>query len=662
MMRLHSVYQYSRLILSQSRSISAKSNARVISFKCNQITNKIYQFPTGVSWSVAAVREYCDGSVYRAMPPLPTDLPAAELVEQYIKQNKIVVFSKSTCPFCHKVKGLFKELNIAFTVLELDQISNGAAVQEALQAKTGQTTVPNTWINGTHVGGATDTLELHSKGELMKLLRTRTHSYEYDMVIIGGGSGGLAASKEAAKLGAKVAVVDFVKPTPSGTTWGLGGTCVNVGCIPKKLMHQAAVLSHCLEDSVAFGWKTPEKISHDWAALVEGVQSHIGSLNWGYRVQLRDKKVDYINAYAKFTDPHTLQTVDRRGKERTITADQIVLAAGGRPRYPDIPGAKEYCITSDDIFSLPHAPGKTLLVGASYIALECAGFLANLGYDVTVMVRSIFLRGFDQQMANKIAEYMEKQGVKFIRGAVPTKVEQIEAGSPGTLRVTAAPTDGGEAITGEYNTVVVAIGRDPCTSDIGIENTGAELAKNGKLIVDDVERSNVPHIYGIGDMIEGGLELTPVAIQAGKLLSKRIFADATKKMDYRNVPTTVFTPLEYGCCGLSEEAAIAKYGEDDLEIYHTNFWPLEFTVAHRPENDCYAKLICVKSQNELVVGFHILGPNAGEITQGYAIALQMKATKENFDDLVGIHPTCAETLTTMNITKKSGADPAASGC
>jgi len=572
-----------------------------------------------------------------------------------------MIFSKSFCPFCKQVKALFDSLGVKYTALELDLVENGAEMQAALLEKSGQKTVPNSYINGTHVGGASDVKQMHADGTLLPLLNASKHNFEYDLVVIGGGSGGLAASKEAARLGAKTAVLDFVKPSPAGTTWGLGGTCVNVGCIPKKLMHQAAVLGHCLADSRPFGWSTPEALQHDWATLKDNVQNHIGGLNWGYRVALRDKKVDYVNAYAKFTDSHTLHTVDRRGKERTMTANNIIVAVGGRPRYPDIPGAKEHCITSDDIFKLDHAPGKVLLVGASYIALECAGFLQGLGYDVTVMVRSIFLRGFDQQMANKIADYMETAGVKFVRGAVPTAVEKIEEGSPGKLKVTAKLTDGGET-SDVYNTVVLAIGRDACTQDMGLDAAGVQLAKSGKMIVDAEERSSVPHVFGIGDVIEGGLELTPVAIQAGKLLARRLYADATATMDYNLVPTTVFTPLEYGCIGLSEEDAIKQYGEADIEVWHSNFWPLEFTVAHRPENDCYAKLVCVKSQNEKVVGFHYLGPNAGEVTQGFGMALKMGATKDDFDNLVGIHPTCAETFTTLSISKSSGADASASGC
>ncbi|KAK7063284.1 thioredoxin reductase [Halocaridina rubra] len=595
------------------------------------------------------------------MAPISSGASAADIVAQNIQENKVMMFSKSYCPFCLKVKDLFKSLNVAYTTLELDLMENGPEIQEALVEKSGLRTVPNVFVNGEHLGGADKVFETQKNGELMPLINKSDHNYDYDMIVIGGGSGGLAASKEAANLGAKVAVCDFVTPTPKGTTWGLGGTCVNVGCIPKKLMHQAAILGHELKDSREYGWATPESVSHDWSKMVEGIQNHIGSLNWGYRVALRDKKINYLNAYATFTDPHTLKTVDRRGKEKIITADKFVLATGGRPRYPDIPGVKEHCITSDDIFSLPYPPGKTLLVGASYIALECAGFLAGLGYDTTVMVRSILLRGFDQQIAERIGTYMEQNGVKFIRGAVPTSVEQIEEGSPGKYKVTAKTTDG-EEITDEYNTIVMAIGRDPCTGGIGLDTINVELAKSGKVVVNSAEQSSIPHIYAVGDIIEGGLELTPVAIQAGKLLARRLYGNGTLLTDYVNVPTTVFTPLEYGSCGLSEEVAIEKYGEDDIEVYHSNYIPLEHTVPHRPENECYAKLICVKSLNEKVVGFHVLGPNAGEITQGFSIGLKLNATKADFDNLIGIHPTTAEVFTTLGVTKRSGKDVNAQGC
>lgn len=596
------------------------------------------------------------------MAPTP-DQNVPALIDDHIAKNKVMMFSKISCPFCDDVKELFNSLNIEFGVLELDQVSNGSLIQQGLLEKTGQRTVPNIFIKGEHIGGCDDTMKLHREEKLLPMVNAADHSYDYDVIVIGGGSGGLAASKEAARLGLKVAVCDFVKPTPKGTTWGLGGTCVNVGCIPKKLMHQAAILGESLKDAQEYGWNSePEKKKHDWPKMVEQIQNHIGGLNWGYRVSLREKSVTYMNEYAQFTDPHTLKTVNKKGKEKTVTADKFIIASGGRPRYPEIPGAKELGITSDDIFSLPHAPGKTLLVGASYIALECAGFLKGLGFDVSVMVRSILLRGFDQQMASKIGDYMEEHGINMIRECVPTGLEEVEAGTPGKIKVTAKYNDGTD-FTDEFNTVIFAIGRNACTSNIGLDKLGVKLnPKNGKILHDDGERTNVPHVYAIGDVLDDKPELTPVAIQAGKLLARRIAGVSDVLTDYVNVCTTVFTPLEYGCCGLSEEDAIAKHGKENIEVYHANFWPLEWTVAHRPENACYTKLVVDKANNEKVLGFHYLGPNAGEVTQGFGIAMRMGATKANFDSLIGIHPTTAESLTTLEISKSSGVDPSATGC
>jgi len=583
-----------------------------------------------------------------------------EQVDQLVASNPIMVFSKSSCPFCTKIKNMFLGLKVKIEVLELDQHGNGAEVQAALLEKTGQRTVPNVFINGSHIGGCDDTMKLYEEGTLLPLIAKENHNFDYDIVVIGGGSGGLAASKEAATLGKKVAVCDFVKPSPAGTTWGLGGTCVNVGCIPKKLMHQAALLGDAVKDAKCYGWGV-EPAAHNWQNMVEEIQNHIGGLNWNYRVALREKSVTYLNEYAKFVDKNTIKTVNKKGVEKTVTANTFILATGGRPRYPDIPGV-EFGISSDDVFSLPHSPGKVLLVGASYIALECAGFFAGMGIDTTVMVRSILLRGFDTQIAGKIGEFMEEHGVNMIRECVPTSIERLEEGSPGKVRVNGKYSDG-TTFTDEFNTVIFAIGRDACTKNLGLDEIGVKLnPKNGKVIHDVREKSSVDNIYAIGDVLDDKPELTPVAIQAGRLLARRLCGTSDILTDYVNICTTVFTPLEYGCCGLSEEEAIEKFGEEDLEVYHTNFWPLEWTVAHKPENACYAKLICVKSQEEKVVGFHYLGPNAGEVTQGYGIALKLGATKADFNNLVGIHPTTAETFTTMEITKSSGVDAAATGC
>ncbi|XP_055909126.1 thioredoxin reductase 1, mitochondrial isoform X1 [Eupeodes corollae] len=486
-------------------------------------------------------------------------------------------------------------------------------------------------------------------------------NYDYDLVVIGGGSGGLACAKDAVANGAKVAVLDYVVPTPTlGTKWGIGGTCVNVGCIPKKLMHQAALLGEGIHEAVAYGWKVEgvEKVKPDWSKLVQSVQNHIKSVNWVTRVDLRDKKVEYINALGSFKDANTVIARMKNGTERELTAKNIVIAVGGRPRYPDIPGAVEYGITSDDIFSLSHAPGKTLVVGAGYIGLECAGFLKGLGYEATVMVRSIILRGFDQQMANIVADAMVERNIPFLRNTVPKSVEKTE---DGRLLVKYVNTETNEEGSDVYDTVLWAIGRKGLVDDLKLNNAGV-VTKGDKIPVNEKEETNVPNIYAVGDIIHGKPELTPVAIHAGRLLSRRIFSGATQLMDYDNVATTVFSPLEYSSVGLSEENAIAKYGEDNIEVYHGYYKPTEYFVPQKSVRYCYVKAVAERSGDQKVLGLHYIGPVAGEVMQGFAAAVKSGLTIKILLNTVGIHPTTAEEFTRLAITKRSGLDPTPASC
>lgn len=486
------------------------------------------------------------------------------------------------------------------------------------------------------------------------------HGFEYDIVVIGGGSGGLACAKEAQKLGAKVACLDYVKPSPIGSKWGLGGTCVNVGCIPKKLMHNSALLGEYAKDAKGYGWKSTGHPEHDWVALRSSVQDYIKGLNFGYRVQLREVGVSYLNKLGKFVGPNTLECTDAKGKVQNVTAARFVIATGGRPAPLNIPGG-EYAITSDDIFMKETPPGKTCVVGAGYVALECAGFLAGLEQgEVHVLVRSKPLRTFDQDTVKYVIDYMTHRGVKIIEGVLPTAIEKLPSGKLLVHYNGAAE---------EYDTVLAAIGRTPDLPKLGLDifsadgNKGVEVhAKSQKIVVHN-EQTSVPHVYAIGDVVHEGPELTPVAILAGRLLARRLFGEGKAVMNYKSIATAVFTPLELGTVGLSEEEAIEKFGAENIECYVSQFQPLEWQISDNHHDlFSFAKIVVRKDQDNKIIGMHIAAPHAGEIIQGYGMAMNKGLTYEELLETVGIHPTIGEEFTLLSVSKSSGQSIGKSGC
>ena len=504
------------------------------------------------------------------------------------------------------------------------------------------------------------------------------YNFDYDLIVIGGGSGGLIAAKEAAKLGANVCLFDYVEPSPKGTSWGLGGTCVNVGCIPKKLMHQAGLIAEGFADITSYGWNLDKNsMTHNWETLVDNVSQHINSLNWNYRTSLRTNKVTYLNALASFKNHKTVKYIDQEsGNDKYLTAKHFIIAIGGRPRYPDIPGI-ELAITSDDIFRLEHPPGKTLVVGASYVALECGGFLGSLGYDTTIMIRSIPLRGFDQDMAEKVVAYVDDNNIcSFIRDSVPMSLEKTDdekilvkyCSSKGNDNTNNDKEDKEEV----YDTVLFAIGRQIQSEGLSLNGLKTDPS-NGKIFVNNNYQTNIDNIYVIGDAIRDSLELTPVAIKEGISLARQLFQDNDNDNNHNNhnnhnnqlianhVPSAVFTPLEYGFVGLSRLEADLQYGSENYETYHTYFTPLEWKVTERNTNSCYCKILVVK-QTDLVIGLHILSPNSGEIVSGFSLALNLGLTRSNLIDSLAIHPTISEELFKLEISKSSGIIPLDSGC
>lgn len=497
----------------------------------------------------------------------------------------------------------------------------------------------------------------HAQPTARRLLST---AVQYDLIVIGGGSGGLSCSKRAAELGVKVALVDAVDPSPHGTSWGIGGTCANVGCIPKKLMHQAALVGKELKYAETYAWNGLDKtkITHDWHTLSQTVNDRIKGNNWVYKVQLRDKGIKYYNAFAEFVENgQVLVTgVDKNKTQTLIAAPNILIATGLRPRYPDVPGAK-LGITSDDLFTLKTVPGKTLVVGAGYVALECAGFLAGLGQDVEVMIRSRPLKEFDKDCVNFVVEHLKSTGVKIRQGVEVSKVELF-----GENKKKVTFTGGNES--DEYDTVIWAAGRNPRMESLKLENIGVRRnEKSGKIVADEFDNTSVKGVYAVGDIVEGRLELTPLAIQSGKLLADRLFSNSKQTVRFDGISTTVFTPLELSTVGMTEEEAKKKYGEEGIEVFHSHYTPFEYIIPQNSDKEfCYVKAICLRDETQKVVGLHFVGPNAAEVMQGYAVAFRVGISISDLQSTIAIHPCSSEEFVKLQVTKRSGKDPRVQGC
>ncbi|KAF5386658.1 hypothetical protein D9615_001955 [Tricholomella constricta] len=460
---------------------------------------------------------------------------------------------------------------------------------------------------------------------------------KYDYILIGGGSGGSASSRRAALYGKKVAVVE-VDPY-------LGGTCVNVGCVPKKIMWHAADL----QDKIAHhasGYKFQgiDAPQFDWAAFKPQRDAYIRKLNGIYATNFEKEGVEYHHGLARLTSANTIEVTRPDGKGKyTLNADKICLTVGGTPTIPsdeDIPGAS-LGIDSDGFFDLAEQPKRVAVVGAGYIAVELAGVFNSLGTETHLIIRGeTVLRTFDPTIQETLTPWMEKTGVKFHKSSQVLKVEGVKGQ---TLTV---HTDKGEKI--EVDTVLWAIGRHPLTKDLGLETAGVKLDKMGNVVVDEYQNTNVPGIYAIGD-VQGKALLTPVAIAAGRRLSNRLFGPEKfnkDKLDYSNIPTVVFSHPTIGTVGLTEPQARKKYG-DSVKIYKSSFRALYFSMIEEEHKEpTVYKLICVGPE-ERVVGVHIIGMGSDEIMQGFGVAVKMGATKQDLDDTVAIHPTSAEELVTL---------------
>ena len=443
----------------------------------------------------------------------------------------------------------------------------------------------------------------------------------YDYIAIGGGSGGLASAQRAAEYGARVAVVEPGR---------LGGTCVNVGCVPKKLMWTAAELGHALEDARGYGFDLVVN-GHDWPRLKAARDAYVERLNGIYAANLEKRKVAWLKGAARFVDAHTLAVGDE-----VVTAPHIVIATGGRPAVPDLPGAG-LGISSDGFFELPTRPGNVAIVGSGYIAAELAGIFAALGSRVSLFVRhDRLLRNFDVMLSAALGREMAAQGIELVPHAVPAALAR--AGGATELKL----ADG--RAYGDFDCVLWAIGRSPASGHLGLDRAGVALYDDGVVITDKFQNTNVAGVYAIGD-VTGREALTPVAIAAGRRLADRLFGgQAERHLDYELIPTVIFAHPPIGSIGLTEAAARELHG-DAVRTYTTGFVPMYHALTEAKRR-VEMKLVCV-GESERIVGLHVIGYGADEMLQGFAVAVKMGATKRDFDATVAIHPTVAEELVTL---------------
>jgi len=444
----------------------------------------------------------------------------------------------------------------------------------------------------------------------------------YDLIAIGAGSGGLSAAERAAEYGAKTAVIESNK---------LGGTCVNVGCVPKKVMWFGAHLVDALKDMPAYGLDVELK-SFDWARLVDSREKYIQGINDWYINYLKDSKIDHIQGYASFVDAKNLKVGDK-----TYTADHIVISPGGYPTIPDVPGA-ELGITSDGFFELTSQPKRVVVVGAGYIAVELAGVLNGLGSEVNMLLRrDHFLGSFDAMLRDTLMEEMSNAGVNLMTRINVQSVEQ-QADNKLTIQC-----DNGVCLK-DVDQLIWAIGRTPNTKNLNLAAAGVEMDGAGFIPTDEFQNTNVKNIYALGDAT-GRAPLTPVAIAAGRRMSDRLFNKQTdRKLDYENIPTVMFSHPPIGTIGLTEQEAREQHG-DAVKTYQTSFTAMYHAIAGHLQQTAM-KLVCVGAE-EKVVGCHIIGMGADEMLQGFSVAIKMGATKKDFDNTVAIHPTSSEELVTM---------------
>ncbi|KAI6243378.1 hypothetical protein M3Y99_00132400 [Aphelenchoides fujianensis] len=538
--------------------------------------------------------------------------------------------------------GLGRNANAEVTYLTVDQ-QTGAEILGAVQ----RSGLPLVFINGDCIGGISELRRLYQNGALGEALKP----HDYDLIVVGGGSGGIAAAKEAAALGKRVACVNHLAPADGAAS----ATCWNVGRMPKKLMQQASQVGLLLKNASKFGWSLGETTpSFDWSHIRDAVRQQVADENSRNEAELRATHVDYINAVGAFSGSHELTIKTDDGKERRLTADRFMIAVGLRARLPQFPKAAECCIGSDDLFSLTYNPGRTLCIGDSFVSLEIASFLASLGNEVTVLLRGARIRGFDEDVAERIQKHLCASGVRFLTGVITGFRRESEPTDeqPGVVIVNGEQSlaDGTtEEFAAEFNTIICASGREPRTAALNLQKVGVKTSTTGKILGRHEQSQTAPHVYAVGDVLEGATEFSQVSPQAARLLMRRLFVGAMERIDYERLLTSALLPAEFCACGFTEVEALQHYGQTGgVEVFEARIEaPDSCMQTPNVSEHSFCKALFLKSENYRLIGFQVLAPHAADIATGFAMAMKLNAHLRDFNDMARVHPSAAEAFSRL---------------
>ncbi|RZF46705.1 hypothetical protein LSTR_LSTR002568 [Laodelphax striatellus] len=587
-------------------------------------------------------------------------------VEKVVEKFKICLFSFEDSVECDKVRVLLEGHGLEYYEVFISIKSELESLfLDVLAPKTISIPKTNVFVNSYHITDYNKLVKFIRVGRIYDLLEGDSTEYDFDLIVVGGGPGGIAAAMEARVTGCKVAIFDFVKRSERGCRWGVGGTCLNVGCIPRNMFCHAALMKDNVRDSFKYGWENSDKahvVDFSWKTLVSTVHDYIISQNEQITEMFQMKGIVYHNKFVTFIDKHTVKASDDFGRccGKIYTAQNFVVATGLTPILPDFPGSK-YVITIRDLFHIKENPRKVLIIGSALICLECAGFMAVLNINVTVCSEKDLLENFDRNCVNRVMQHLRCLGVKFYTGYKVESVVKLEEEDiieyeylVKMRNLESECNNQPYFFIEEFAVVFAAVGRVSTAKQLNVEQLEVQLTndKTRKIIVDEMNRTNCRTIYAVGDVAAGISCRSSYTLtrKTASLVVRNLMLGTQFTVDRRSIPIVLHTPIMYGCVGLSEEAAVQQLGIDHIDVYESEVVPIEWKISRKMiGTPCYAKVICKTFENDKVIGLHYIGPNASEVLPSFALAVKMGCTKKDLDSMLGVTTSNARLFTKLKL-------------